>query len=73
MSFESINREAEARMDGGNFDQDDDEFIVGYCKECGAEICNTDKFKINLESDWIYECMCCGHPHRFDELTPFDM
>ena len=39
--------------------------MVGYCKECGEPVYEHDSF--------IYECSKCGYPHRFDELTPFDM
>ena len=39
--------------------------MVGYCKECGEPVYEHNSF--------IYECSKCGYPHRFDELTPFDM
>lgn len=41
-------------------------YIVGYCKECGSPVYNTDE--LFPEYKGIYECHRCSYPHSKDEL-----
>jgi len=40
--------------------------LIGYCKECGSEVYNTDE--LLPEYKGIFECSKCSHPHSKDEL-----
>jgi DNA-directed RNA polymerase subunit RPC12/RpoP len=39
--------------------------VVGYCKECGAEVTDWDEME---GYEGIYECPKCYHPHAKGEL-----
>lgn len=41
--------------------------LIGYCKECGAEVFDCDEI---AEYKGVYECPICCHPHATDELWP---
>jgi len=40
--------------------------LIGYCKECGAEVFNLDELIPDYKG--VYECSECSQPHAKEEL-----
>jgi len=40
--------------------------LIGYCKECGAEIFNSNELIPDYKG--VYECSECSQPHAKEEL-----